>query len=375
LLSGIHAVPAVSGVPKSAGSAAHAAAPSAYPSAPAPATHPASQAAGHAGPAASGSGPVPDRRATATASHNSYAAARAAVRYPHPAATASHLAGYSIHIQGQTMVSRAAVRRFDEHVRDPARERDIARLHGQDFPVRDVRGFTANQWRVWRGGAWRHEYYDGRFGWWYAVGGVYYPYLAPIYPYPLVVAALVYTDLPADPPLVPVAPLRALPHVAYHCASPDGFYPALPACDGGWIAVHAGPDPYSVRPAGALLDAAQPGDAHVIRIVQSTQPQAEALPTPGEQAGIEIPPVITFTTAHDVMRVINPTAVYLKPDRQAPQAYKVGLGTLVYVIARSTDGTWSWVNTADNAQAYIPSSDIAPPPRPKDAAETASKSP
>lgn len=83
-------------------------------------------------------------------------------------------------------------------------------------------------------------------------------------------------------------------------------------------------------------------------------------PAPGEQPSIPVPPVVTFSDAHDVMRVVNPTAVYLKPDRQAPQAYPVGVGTVVYVIARSTDGNWAWVNTADNAQAYIPTSDIAP---------------
>jgi hypothetical protein len=52
--------------------------------------------------------------------------------------------------------------------------------------------------------------------------------------------------------------------------------------------------------------------------------------------------------------------VYLKPDRTAPQAYPVEPGTPVYVIARSTDGNWDWVDTADNAEAYIPASDIAP---------------
>jgi hypothetical protein len=83
-------------------------------------------------------------------------------------------------------------------------------------------------------------------------------------------------------------------------------------------------------------------------------------PPPGEQPSIDVPPVVTFSDAHDVMRVVNPTAVYLRPDRQAPQAYPVGVGTVVYVIARSSDGNWAWVNTADSAQAYIPTSDIAP---------------
>jgi hypothetical protein len=129
--------------------------------------------------------------------------------------------------------------RFDEHTRNPERERDIARLHGHDFHVRDVRYFNDHEWHEWRGGYWNHDYYDGRFGWWFDVDGVYYPYLAPIYPYPLEVAPLVYDQVPADPPPVGIAPLPALPHAAYHCANPSGYYPALPACDSGWMVMAA----------------------------------------------------------------------------------------------------------------------------------------
>jgi hypothetical protein len=130
--------------------------------------------------------------------------------------------------------------RFDEHVRNPEREHDIARLHGQDFHVRNVRYFNDREWHDWRGGYWHNEYYDGRFGWWFDVGGVYYPYAAPIFPFPLVVAPLVYEDVPAEPPPPPgFVPLPALPQAAYHCSDPSGFYPALQSCGSGWTVLVA----------------------------------------------------------------------------------------------------------------------------------------
>ncbi len=130
--------------------------------------------------------------------------------------------------------------RFDEHVRNPERERDIVRLHEHDFHVHDVRYFNDREWARWRGGYWQRDYYDGRFGWWFDVGGVYYPYAAPIWPYPLTVAPLVAADaVDTPPPAMPIPPLPALPHVAYHCTSPTGFYPAVDACNAGWVTLAA----------------------------------------------------------------------------------------------------------------------------------------
>jgi hypothetical protein len=129
---------------------------------------------------------------------------------------------------------------FDEHVHNPERERDIERLHGHDFHVHDVHYFNAHEWHEWRGGYWHRDYYDGRFGWWYDVDGVYYPYATPIYPFPLYVAPLLVEEVPAEPPPPPTAPvLPPLPHAAYHCASPDGFFPSIQNCDSGWITIAA----------------------------------------------------------------------------------------------------------------------------------------
>jgi hypothetical protein len=128
--------------------------------------------------------------------------------------------------------------KFDEHVRNPERERAILQLHEHDFHVADVRHFHEEEWAEWRGGHWRHALYDGRLGWYYEVGEVWYPYEAPVMPYPTTVAPLVYDAAPetAGPA---AAPLPALPHVAYHCASPQGFYPTLTACDTDWVAIAA----------------------------------------------------------------------------------------------------------------------------------------
>jgi hypothetical protein len=93
--------------------------------------------------------------------------------------------------------------------------------------------------------------------------------------------------------------------------------------------------------------------------VQSPESQPPA-PDMGAPPTVQIPPVVEFEDAHEVRQVVNVSAVYLKPDRLAPVAYPVAPGRQVYVVARSKDGNWAWVETADNAPAYMPMSDTAP---------------
>jgi len=215
--------------------AARAGAPSAY-----------AQHAGHAGsPAAGRAGGVHER---AEAGRFAGAQGHAGMSGTHAEGGRDHLAGGARaeagHAGGREEIARddpaRAHGRFDEHVRNPEREHDIERLHGHDFHVRDVRYFNDREWGRWRSGYWHRDYYDGRFGWWYDVGGVYYPYAAPIWPYPLSVAPLIVAEAAAaPPPPMPIAPLPALPRVAYHCASPAGFYPEVGACDAGWVTLAA----------------------------------------------------------------------------------------------------------------------------------------
>lgn len=97
----------------------------------------------------------------------------------------------------------------------------------------DIRHFERHDMPVWRGGYWRHGRHDGHLGWWWIVGGVWYLYPQPVYPYP---------D-PYVPPVV-VAPSPAAPpaqQLWYYCDEAQGYYPYVPSCPGGWRAVPAVP--------------------------------------------------------------------------------------------------------------------------------------
>jgi uncharacterized protein YgiM (DUF1202 family) len=69
---------------------------------------------------------------------------------------------------------------------------------------------------------------------------------------------------------------------------------------------------------------------------------------------------IQFAAASDVLTVLRTTSVYLGPNIQAPAAETLDAGTKVQVIAKSTDGLWAWVQTADDHPAYIAMSDLGP---------------
>jgi hypothetical protein len=104
--------------------------------------------------------------------------------------------------------------RRDEHERHEGWHGDIHRFHEHDYAL-------------WRGGRWVHGRHDGRRGWWWIVGGVWYFYPAPVYPYP-------------DPYLPPgaVAPLASgAQQYWYYCSNPAGYYPYVPECATVWQAV------------------------------------------------------------------------------------------------------------------------------------------
>src|SRR6202021_464167 len=61
--------------------------------------------------------------------------------------------------------------------------------------------FSPDELRFWRGGLWRHEWHDGRLGWWWIVGDGWYFYPEPLYPYPTYVPpAIVAQPAPPLPP-------------------------------------------------------------------------------------------------------------------------------------------------------------------------------
>lgn len=71
---------------------------------------------------------------------------------------------------------------------------------------RDGGHFYGHGDRDWHGGHWYHGNHEGRPGWWWQVGGHWYPYERPVYPYPAnpygapeVYAPPVYAAPPPEP--------------------------------------------------------------------------------------------------------------------------------------------------------------------------------
>lgn len=132
--------------------------------------------------------------------------------------------------------------------------------HEHPFREHDVHRFRPHELELWRGGVWRHEWHEGRLGWWWAVGGAWYFYERPIYPYPMVVANVVYVPPvtvvaptysgPQMPPVSPqgttvVAPLSppgvpapGVPapeaQLYFYCDSAKAYYPAVMQCPQPW---------------------------------------------------------------------------------------------------------------------------------------------
>jgi hypothetical protein len=102
----------------------------------------------------------------------------------------------------------------------------------------DIHRFHEHDWNVWRGGHWIHGRHDGRIGWWWVAGGLWYFYPAPVYPYPS----------PWEPPPVVLAtpPATTAPpppatQYWYYCEASKSYYPYVATCPGGWKQVPATP--------------------------------------------------------------------------------------------------------------------------------------
>src|SRR5580658_8898149 len=101
--------------------------------------------------------------------------------------------------------------------------------HGGDFRGGDFAHFGPDELRFWRGGLWRHEWHDGRLGWWWLVGGGWYFYPEPIWPYPTYVPPAIVVPQPPTP-------LSGLPPAQYwyFCDNPQGYYPYVASCNSPW---------------------------------------------------------------------------------------------------------------------------------------------
>lgn len=90
----------------------------------------------------------------------------------------------------------------------------------------DMHRFVDQDARVWRGGRWHHSHHDGRIGWWWVVGGLWYFYPRPIYPYP-------DPFIPGD---VAYGTAGMGPYW-YYCRSAGQYYPYVTYCPEGWLVV------------------------------------------------------------------------------------------------------------------------------------------
>jgi hypothetical protein len=117
------------------------------------------------------------------------------------------------------------------------RERgDERRWHG------DIHRFHERDIHRWRGGHWYHGHHGSRLGWWWIVGGVYYWYPSPIYPYPDPYTPPVVVVPPAAPqPPAPPPVAQAPASTWYYCDAAQAYYPYVAECPGGWRAVPATP--------------------------------------------------------------------------------------------------------------------------------------
>jgi hypothetical protein len=114
------------------------------------------------------------------------------------------------------------------------------------FHGRDVVHFRGVDRDIWLGGHWHHEWHNGRFGWWWFAGGVWYFYDTPIYPYPTVVSDVTVVEPMAAPP----PPQGTGAPMYYYCDNPAGYYPYVATCSTPFRPVPAAPPPPSAPPPG-----------------------------------------------------------------------------------------------------------------------------
>lgn len=89
------------------------------------------------------------------------------------------------------------------------------RMHAGPIPARSFGGHAYRGHLAWEGGRWRHEVHDGRPGWWWDVGGVWYWYPERLDGPPTYISEDYADDVGYDVPAAAYAP-------------PPGAYPAPP---------------------------------------------------------------------------------------------------------------------------------------------------
>ena len=126
------------------------------------------------------------------------------------------------------------------------------RHHEENHRHVDVHQFRGHEYPHWHEGHWYHGDHGGRLGWWWAVGGLWYFYPAPVYPYPDPYAPPAVIYQPQDPAAVyqeqgPTPEDQAAPDSPppaqnwYYCNSSKTYYPYVSSCPEGWQTVPATP--------------------------------------------------------------------------------------------------------------------------------------
>src|SRR5579863_4938506 len=100
-------------------------------------------------------------------------------------------------------------------VRGPQGPQGARVVHG-NFPQRNFGGHPYHGRLAWGGGRWHHEMHNGRMGWWWDVGGVWYFYPQPMDGPPTYVSDVEVMDDVAGPDDgMPDGPGYAPPVAAY----------------------------------------------------------------------------------------------------------------------------------------------------------------
>jgi hypothetical protein len=112
-------------------------------------------------------------------------------------------------------------------------------------------GFYRHEPRIWAGGNWYQGNYMGRPGWYWVVGGNYYYYPRPIYPYPTpYIAPTVVVPVTMPAPVTTPIKLESQPQgqVWYFCESANAYYPYVSECNGEWKTMPAIPPAPAHKP-------------------------------------------------------------------------------------------------------------------------------
>ena len=136
------------------------------------------------------------------------------------------------------------------------------------LPERNFGGHAYHGRLGWEGGRWRHEAHNGRYGWWWDVGGVWYFYPQPMDGPPAYVSDLEVVDDYGGPDGPPVDAGYPPPPVAYAPPPPPPPDPAAGAVGGAIVGGLLG-GLISGRPGGAIAGAVAGGTVGAIAGAQA----------------------------------------------------------------------------------------------------------